>query len=48
MRTPERIRAVQDEHVAIVAAIRRRDAGAAAEAMRRHVLNARQRMFEGV
>jgi len=48
MRTPERIRAVQDEHVAIVEAIRRRDAGAAAEAMRRHVLNARQRMFEGV
>jgi GntR family transcriptional repressor for pyruvate dehydrogenase complex len=48
MRTPAHIRIVQDEHVAVVDAIRRRDAKAAAEAMRQHVLNARERMFAGV
>jgi len=48
MRTPAHIRIVQDEHVAVVDAIRRRDAGGAAEAMRRHVLNARERMFAGI
>ena len=42
------MRKVQDEHVEIVEAIRRRDAEAAAELMRRHILNARHRMFEGV
>lgn len=48
MRTPARIRIVQDEHVAIFEAIRRRDADAARRAMEAHVLNARRRMFEGV
>jgi DNA-binding FadR family transcriptional regulator len=48
MRTPAHIRIVQDEHVAVVEAIRRRDAKAAGEAMRLHVLNARARMFAGV
>jgi GntR family transcriptional regulator, transcriptional repressor for pyruvate dehydrogenase complex len=48
MRTPAHIRIVQDEHVAVVDAIRRRDAKSAAEAMRQHVLNARERMFAGV
>ncbi len=47
-RTVERMRQVQDEHVAIVDAIRRRDGDAAAEMMRVHILNARRRMFEGV
>lgn len=48
MRSSQRIRQVQDEHVAIVRAIRARDAEAAAEAMRVHIRAARQRMFEGV
>lgn len=48
MRTNERMRLVQDEHVAIVDALRRRDADEASRQMRTHVLNARQRMFEGV
>jgi len=48
MRTPAHIRIVQDEHVAVVEAIRRRDPKGAADAMQRHILNARQRMFEGV
>lgn len=47
-RTTERIRQVQDEHVAIVDAIRRRDADTAAELMQVHIQNARRRMFEGV
>lgn len=47
-RTAERIRQVQDEHVAIVDAIRRRDGDAAAELMQVHIQNARRRMFEGV
>jgi GntR family transcriptional repressor for pyruvate dehydrogenase complex len=34
--------------IAVVNSIKRRDADAAAEAMRRHVLNARERMFAGV
>lgn len=48
MRTPAHIRTVQDEHVAVVEAIRRRDAKGAADAMQLHILNARQRMFAGV
>jgi DNA-binding FadR family transcriptional regulator len=47
-RTAERIRQVQDEHVAIVDAIRRRDGDAAAELMQAHIQYARRRMFEGV
>ena len=47
-RTQKRVQLVQDEHVAVVEAIRRRDADAASEHMRTHVLNARRRMFEGV
>ena len=47
-RTAERIRQVQDEHVAIVDAIRRRDGDAAAELMQAHIQFARRRMFEGV
>jgi len=48
LRPEDRIRLVQDEHVAVVEAIRRRDAAAAGERMREHILAARQRMFEGV
>lgn len=48
LRPKVRIRHVQDEHVAIIEALRRRDADAARDAMQRHILNARQRMFEGV
>lgn len=48
MRTEARIRTVQDEHVAIFEAIRRRDAAGARAAMETHVLAARRRMFEGV
>ena len=48
MRPEKRIRLVQDEHVAIVDAIRRREPDEASRNMRTHVLNARQRMFEGV
>lgn len=47
-RTQRRVQLVQDEHVAVVEAIRKRDADAASEHMRTHVLNARRRMFEGV
>lgn len=43
----ERLRFVQDEHEAVVAAIRRRDPAAAEAAMARHIDNARRRMFEG-
>jgi DNA-binding FadR family transcriptional regulator len=48
LRTEERIRRVQDEHVAIVDALRQRDADAAGATMQAHILNARRRMFEGV
>jgi DNA-binding FadR family transcriptional regulator len=48
MRPSDRLRAVQDEHVAIVEAIRRRDPDQAAETMKRHILLARKRMFEGI
>ena len=47
-RATERVRQVQDEHVAIVDAIRRRDTDTAAELMQAHIQNARRRMFEGV
>jgi DNA-binding FadR family transcriptional regulator len=47
-RTQKRVQLVQDEHVAVVEAMRRRDADAASEQMRTHILNARRRMFEGV
>lgn len=43
----ERLRLVQDEHLAVVDAIRRRDAAGAEAAMTRHVDNARRRMIEG-
>lgn len=48
LRTPERLRSVQSEHDAIFEAIRQRDSEGARLAMQRHILNARQRMFEGV
>jgi len=38
---------VQDEHVAILAAIEARDPRRARAAMERHIENARRRMFEG-
>jgi len=47
-RTGEHIRIVQNEHVAIVKALRQRDADGARTAMEQHILNARQRMFEGI
>ena len=47
-RSEASLRMVQDEHVTVVEAIRRRDAEAAAASMRTHILNARHRMFEGV
>ena len=43
-----RVRHVQDEHVAIVAALKARDAEAAGRLMELHIANARRRMFEGV
>jgi DNA-binding FadR family transcriptional regulator len=48
MRAETRVRQVQDEHVAIVDALRRRDAEAAGRHMEDHILAARRRMFEGV
>ncbi|MBD9497936.1 FadR/GntR family transcriptional regulator [Ensifer sp. ENS01] len=48
LRTPERLRSVQSEHDAIFEAIGQRDSEGARLAMQRHILNARQRMFEGV
>jgi GntR family transcriptional regulator, transcriptional repressor for pyruvate dehydrogenase complex len=47
LRDAARLRRVQDEHVAIVAAIEARDAVGARAAMERHIENARRRMFEG-
>jgi GntR family transcriptional regulator, transcriptional repressor for pyruvate dehydrogenase complex len=47
-RTPAHVRAVQDEHAAIVAAIFERREGEAHAAMKTHILNARARMFQGV
>jgi DNA-binding FadR family transcriptional regulator len=46
LRTAQRLRLVQDEHRAIVEAIAAGDAAAAGGAMRAHIDNARQRMFE--
>ena len=47
-RTPAQIRSVQDEHAVIVAAILARNEAEAHDAMKRHILNARARMFQGV
>jgi DNA-binding FadR family transcriptional regulator len=47
LRTRERLRLVQDEHVAILRAIEAHDAEAARALMEAHIENARQRMFEG-
>ncbi len=46
-KSAERLALVQDEHRAILLAIRGRDAEAARAAMRRHIENARSRVFEG-
>ena len=46
-RTAERLRLVQDEHLAIIEAIEARDATEARAAMETHIENARRRMFEG-
>ena len=47
LRNTARLRLVQDEHVAIVAALEARDSRRARTAMERHIENARRRMFEG-
>jgi DNA-binding FadR family transcriptional regulator len=47
LRTKARLRLVQDEHGAIIAAIVARDARRARAAMESHIENARRRMFEG-
>jgi GntR family transcriptional regulator, transcriptional repressor for pyruvate dehydrogenase complex len=47
LRNAARLRLVQNEHVAIVAAIEARDSRRARVAMERHIENARRRMFEG-
>jgi GntR family transcriptional repressor for pyruvate dehydrogenase complex len=47
LRNAARLRLVQNEHVAIVAAIEARNAARARAAMERHIENARRRMFEG-
>ncbi|MCO5731150.1 FadR/GntR family transcriptional regulator [Rhizobium sp. SSA_523] len=47
-RTPDHVRAVQDEHDAIVRAIFERREADAHAAMKTHILNARARMFRGV
>ena len=46
-RTAERLRLVQDEHLAVMRAIEKRDSEAARAAMETHIDNARRRMFEG-
>ncbi|QDY71725.1 FadR family transcriptional regulator (plasmid) [Qingshengfaniella alkalisoli] len=43
----DRLKLVQSEHYEILDAIRRRDSDAAHKAMRRHVENARTRIFDG-
>lgn len=45
-KSPERIRANQAEHLAIIDAIARRSPVDAAEAVRTHILNAKRRIFE--
>jgi len=47
LRPAERLRLVQDEHSAILAAIEARDAPRARLVMERHIENARRRIFEG-
>jgi len=47
LRTRERLRLVQDEHIAIVEAIAAREPKKARLAMEKHIENARARMFEG-
>jgi DNA-binding FadR family transcriptional regulator len=47
-KSAERVRTTQAEHQAIVDAIARRAPSEAAEAIRRHVLNAKRRIFEGM
>lgn len=47
LKTVERLRLVQDEHIAIVAAIEARNGAGARAAMEAHIENARHRMFEG-
>lgn len=47
LKPAERLRLVQDEHLAVLNAIRERDAEAASEAMATHIDNARRRMIEG-
>jgi GntR family transcriptional repressor for pyruvate dehydrogenase complex len=46
-RAAERLRLVQDEHLAIMKTIEKRDAEGARAAMQAHIDNARRRMFEG-
>jgi len=45
-KSPERVRATQAEHRAVIDAIVRRSPADAAEAIRAHVLNAKRRIFE--
>jgi DNA-binding FadR family transcriptional regulator len=47
LRSEARLRLVQDEHAAILAAIEARDPASARAAMETHIENARRRMFEG-
>ena len=47
LRAAERLRAVQDEHRAILEAIEDRNSDGARAAMQAHIENARRRMFEG-
>lgn len=44
----ERLKTVQDEHLAVINAIVEKDQAKAADCMRTHLENARRRMFEGV
>ena len=46
VKTLERQRLVQAEHLAVLEAIRRKDSAAAGQAMRSHLEHARDRMFE--
>lgn len=48
LRAPDRLRAVQSEHDQIYEAIRARDPERARLAMERHIVSARERMFEGI